>query len=61
MELTKKLFVKFVLCFISLSLGNVNASDNTYATTQISSSECYDNYGQPRVSLFQQREHNLEI
>ena len=23
--------------------------DNTYATTHISSSECYDSYGQPRV------------
>lgn len=26
-------------------------SDNTYATTHISSSECYDNYGQPRVRI----------
>ena len=26
------------------------AIDNSYSSTQISSSECYDNYGQARVS-----------
>lgn len=63
MELHKKFVVKIVLCFISLCLNNVNgqSSDNTYATTQISLSECYDNYGLPRVSVFQYIEHNLEI
>lgn len=49
MEVHKRLVAKVFL--LSLSLNIVTAlPDNTYATTQISSSECYDNYGQPRVS-----------
>lgn len=53
MNLEERLLVKFILCFISIPLNYVigySPADNTYATTQISSSECYDNYGQPRVS-----------
>ena len=50
MELHKRI-VKVILVSLSLSIVGTLSSDNTYATTQISSSECYDNYGQPRVSL----------
>lgn len=38
-------------------------SDSTYATTHISSSECYDNYGQPRrcIPEFENAAFNLPI
>lgn len=63
MELHKKIIAKVILISLSLSIANALANDNTYATTQISSSECYDAYGQPRVSdcLPSMEEHNLEI
>lgn len=52
MELHKRFVVKILfVSFLSLAIDSALSSDNTYATTQISSSECYDNYGQPRVSL----------
>lgn len=58
MEVHKRFVAKVIL--LSLSLNIVTAlSDNTYATTQISSSECYDNFGQPRVSLVSRPEHDL--
>ena len=43
--------LKVILLSISLNAVKTLASDNTYASTQISSSECYDNFGQPRVSF----------
>lgn len=52
MEMHKNIVVKIILVSLSFSIANALSSDNTYATTQISSSECYDNYGQPRVSVF---------
>lgn len=51
MELHKRIVVKVIFVSLSLSFIGALSSDNTYATTQISSSECYDNYGQPRVSV----------
>lgn len=51
MELHKNTVAKVILISLSLNIANALASDNTYATTQISSSECRDNYGQPRVSV----------
>lgn len=52
MELHKNIVVKIILVSLSLNIVAALSSDSTYATTQISSSECYDNYGQPRVSVF---------
>jgi hypothetical protein len=40
---------------IILNLNAIIALDNNYATTQISSSECYDAYGQPRVMFILQQ------
>lgn len=52
MELRKRFVAKVILVSLSLNIAaNALSSDNTYATTQISSSECFDNYGQPRVSV----------
>lgn len=50
MELHKRIVAKVILISLSLNIAFALASDNTYASTQISSSECYDAYGQPRVS-----------
>ena len=52
--------LKVILLSISLNAVKTLASDNTYASTQISSSECYDNFGQPRVS-FMSFLNNLKI
>lgn len=52
MDLHKKIVARVILISLSLNIASALASDNTYATTQISSSECYDNYGMPRVSVF---------
>lgn len=54
MELHKGLSAKILLCLVFLSLNSVKGvlSDNTYATTQISSSECFDTFGMARVSVF---------
>jgi hypothetical protein len=55
MELQKRFVANFILCLVSLNSVNRAFASENFATTQISSSECYDNYGQPRVSVFPNR------
>jgi hypothetical protein len=52
MELQKGFIAKLLLCFASLNIVCEAAASDNFPTTQISSSECFDNYGQPRVSVF---------
>lgn len=53
MQLGNSLIFFLILSILnSLSSVVYSYSDNTnYPTTQISSSECYDNYGQARVCI----------
>lgn len=47
----RRLLVQFIILIVICEFELGNASEN-YPTTQISSSECYDAYGKPRVRLY---------
>lgn len=46
----RRLVVQFIILIVICGFALGYASDN-YPTTQISSSECYDAYGKPRVRV----------